>query len=312
MFATSEWHESLRPVCEAARARVRAECDVDVVLFYLARSCQKATGEDEPDWRLLDHEQLRDTARQIVRNLTADGPCVQALVAGDVATWGWLDAVLAHSARRRVGAAAAREYVDEACQKIALVLLTGTPPSRAPAALRRQLAGPRNEYVFASPFTPWARLVLIRMVVDDQRQSAARGPQARLPARRPLDGALVREAVHALPDLLDAIGALAPRQRLTMIYSLCRRDVDDDARDHLRDLAPGLFAQVGCTIVGDDAEIAAHMGVDAQAVRANRSVARRRLAQADPRWALLLDVLMPYRSSRGGARPTPEEAVDGS
>ncbi len=167
------WHEPLRLLCADA-------CDVagsgaprrDRSL--LRRSLvPEGDRRAEPDVAALDQDHVADIAARVVRNLDDDGARVDRLVAGDAGAWTELRRLLYASACSRADAAAA-EYADEALQKIAIVLLTGTPPSRAAAQLAEAIEGPRNEYVFTSPFPFWARAVVINLIVDDKRRQGAR------------------------------------------------------------------------------------------------------------------------------------------
>ena len=173
----------------------------DTVLFYVARWCQKETGEAEPNVTALDLEDLADIAAQVVRNLIDDGARVDRLVTGDADAWTELRRQLYASACAHADAAAG-EYADEALQKIAVVLLTGTPPSRAAQQLAEAVEGPRNEYVFTSPFSFWARTVVINLIVDDKRRQAREreAPRVHAPVRPPcLDAATLERAHEALP-----------------------------------------------------------------------------------------------------------------
>lgn len=292
------WFEVLRGACEEACRAVDVPFEVDVALFYLARWCQKKSGEMEPR---VDQRELREAAEKIARNLTADSTTVERLVDGDAVAWTDLRRLLLASARRR-GGDRADEYADEALQKIAVVLLTGTAPSRAAERLREGIEGPRNEYVFHAPFSNWARTVVINLIVDEQRRSARdRRPR---PVRAPreggphLDHALREKARDALPGLLEAIRELPPVQRSALVLSLWRRDLDRMVVDRLHEIAPDLFSGAGSRLLSSDHEIADRLGTTPRRVAASRSVARRKLARRDPLWELLLDVLLPHRSTR--------------
>lgn len=313
------WCNSLRPLCDRTCAGLGGG-EVDAVLYYLARWCQKATGQDEPDTRVLLGADLEDVATRIARNLAHDAVRVEELVAGDAEAWTELRRVLVASATPRAGVEAGG-YADDAMQRIALVLLTGTAPGDAVERLQTRVAGPRNEYIFQSPFEFWARAVVIHTVVDDQRRAAREVVErpahagGELPAARagqptaprasaeayevssPGHSALLRRALDALPGLLDAVRVLPPVQRSILIFSLWRRGLDDVAREHLRQLAPDLFPG-GDELLSSDWEIAERLETTPRLVAANRSAARRKLARREPLWALLLDVLLPHRSTR--------------
>jgi hypothetical protein len=285
------WFDSLRP-CSSG----------DAVLFYLARWCQKKAGAPEPDVAEFGADELRDAGARIARNLAADGARVERLVAGrDPDAWTKLGRELLASARPRVRAGAA-DYAKEALQKIAEVLLTGTPPTRAPDQLDRAIEGPGNEYVFDSPFSQWARTIVINLITDDKRRAGRRAAPPTSKKQRPgLDRELLARAARALPSLLDAIRDLPPVQRSVLALSLARTDVDELVREHLHELAPDLLEEAGTTPIPSDREIADRLDSTVEAVRASRSAARRKLAQHDPLWELLLDALLPHRTTRPGA-----------
>jgi hypothetical protein len=308
------WHDRLRPLCADACAVAGSGASVDTVVFFVARWCQKETGVPEPDAAALEGDQLADIAAHVVRNLAGDGERVDRLVAGAAGAWTELRRLLLASAGARAGSAAG-EYADEALQKIAVVLLTGTPPSRAAAQLVEALEGPRNEYVFTSPFPFWARAVVINLIVDDKRRQAREreAPQVRAAQTPPcLDAATLKRAHEALPSLLDAIRELPPVQRSVMVWTLVRSDLDPVVTDRLRELAPDLFGATaggagGSGAPATDADNAERLGTTTRLVAANRSAARCKLTARDPHWKLLLDVLLPHRSTR----PPQEEDHDG-
>ncbi len=243
----ASWHELLRPLCADACAVAGSGAGVETVLYFVARWCQKETGAAEPDVAALDQDSLADIAARVVRNLDDDGARVDRLVAGDAGAWTELRRLLCASAYSRV-AAAAGEYADEALQKIAVVLLTGTPPSEAAAQLAAPIEGPRNEYVFTSPFPFWARVVVINLIVDDKRRQAREReapPVHAAPKALCLDAATLERAHKALPALLDAVRELPPVQRAVMVWTLARRDLDPVVTERLRELAPDLFGGAG-------------------------------------------------------------------
>ena len=305
------WHEALRPVSKEACFGAGSAQATDLVLFYLARWCQKKAKVDEPDVAAFEPTALRELAERIVRNLADDGDRVERLVAGDAEALADLERVLLASARPRVKDAAP-EYAEEALQRIAMVLLTGTPPSRAAEVLREGPRGPSNEYVFHSPFPFWARTVVIRLIIDEHRRSArerraataeATGthPQpARMRGRRPgvPDQGQLREALASLPGLVAAIRELPGAQRSAIVVSLTRPEVHELVRERLHELAPELFPEVAAPSPSSDSEIAQHLGTTPQRLRSNRSLARGKLTKKNPRWKLLLDQLMPHASTR--------------
>ncbi len=296
----ASWLELLRPLCADACDVAGSGASVETVLFFVARWCQKQTGAPEPDLGALDRDQLADIAARVVRNLADDGARVDRLVAGDVGAWTELRRLLCASACSRVGAAAGGEYADEALQKIAIVLLTGTSPSQAAARLAETIEGPGNEYVFTSPFPFWARTVVINLIVDDKRRQTREReapPVHATQAPACLDAATLEHAHKALPALLDAIRELPRVQRSVMVWTLARRPLDPVVTERLLELAPDLFGETANGAVSSDHDIAQRLGTTQRLVAANRSAARCKLAARDPYWKLLLDVLLPHRST---------------
>ncbi len=297
------WFEALRPLCEGIRADARSEHPPDVVLFYVARWCQKQARTPEPRVDAFEQAKLRDTARRIARHLAEHGALVERLVRRDPEAWTRLRDELLESARPRAGSAA-EDYAEEALEKITRVLLTGTSPSRASERLREGPRGPGNEYVFDSPFLLWARTVVINLIKDGgrarERGRTARPTRARRAATY-LDRALLERACAALPGLLDAVRGLPPQQRSVLVLSLARRDLDEVVRERLHELAPDLFSEAAGALVSSDRDIAERLGTTPRRVAANRSAARRKLACRDQLWVLLLDAFMPHRSTRPAA-----------
>lgn len=318
------WYRPLRPVCmralNAARRAVPPAETIEVpmpeeetVRFYLARWCQKTTRTAEPDVSALGKARLRRAADDIVRNLIDSGARVDGLFAGNGDLMDELLRELRSSALRLLGreaAEAADQYSQEALQKILEVLLTGTPPSRVTERLAESVDGRANEYVFKSPFSGWARRIVINMIIDELRKrfhGPGDGPALAAAVQRTpgTDDAVLRCAIAELPRLLDAIRDLPPRQREVMVWTLVRSDLHPRTVKHLRKLAPDLFAVTEGHTVSSDRDIAVHIyGVtqldDAQLdrmahrVAANRSEARRKLAARNPLWRLLLDAFMPH------------------
>ena len=303
------WYEPLRPLCGDARELAGCDAPVEAFVFYLARWCQKETGEVEPNVTELDLANLADMAARVAGNLRDDGAVVERLVAGEAGAWTELRRQLWASAHPRVSAAA-DEFADEALQKIAVVLLTGTPPSQAVERLAEGVEGPRNEYVFASPISHWARAVVINLIVDEKRRAARerRPPRVSAPQKASgLDAATLKRAHAALPALLAAVRELPRVQRAVMVWSLARGDLDAAVTARLFELAPDLFNGLGDGRVSTDQGIAERLDTTPRLVAANRSAARCKLAARDPLWKLLLDVLLPHRSTR----PTPVEDEHG-
>ena len=293
------WFTALEERCEEAATTTRLPYLVYVVVFYLARWCQKKARHSEPSLEMFEPEVLKDIAERIVRNLSDDGERVDALVGGSTEEWTRLLGILMKSTASRVPDQA-RYYADEALGKIAEVLLTGTPPARAAEQLKLELDGPGNEYVFSSPFPLWARRVAINLIADDhrrRRRERLRGTQGRSVGLPVMDDALLKQARDSLPVMLDAIRRLPRVQRSVMVMSLLRREVDDLVIERLCTLAPDLFGPDDHRPESDD-EIAQLLGTITRNVHASRSVARVRLIEEEAVWALLLDVLLPHKSTR--------------
>lgn len=292
------WFEVFRPVCEKVCATGGYSHAPTVVLFYVVRWRQKSAREPEPGADGADHHEIVGIVQRIARNLADDGDRVDRLYQGDADALTELRRVLLSSAGPRANGAA-YEFADEALQKISLVLLTGTPPSRAEEVLAAGPDGPANEYIFTSPFPYWAKKVVINLIKDEHRREKRRrrgpiGSARKKPVSGPPDGEL-RRALGSLPQLLDAIRALPRVQRSVMVMSLCRRDIDDLLFDDLRHKAPDLFSADGPR-PASDTEIADLLQTTPRLVAANRSAARRKLID-DPRWAQLLDALLPHKTT---------------
>ena len=305
------WFHVLRSHVEEAASAAGSSYPPEVALFYLARWCQKESALLEPDVRSFEPARLAHVAERIVTHLEAHGDTVEGLVGGDRDRRRELHGILLSSARPRTPDRAG-EHADDAMGRIAEVLLTGTSPSRAPAQLRLRLEGPGNEYVFTSPFPLWARSIVIHRIIDEQRRAArARRPRPPRAAggKAPVDRARLREARDALPALMDAIRHLPGVQRSVLVASLRRAEIEEEVRERLRDLAPDLFPTPES--FASDREIAEALGTSATLVAANRSVARRKLARRDRRWELLLDLLLPHRSTRPLTPATPDGGSDG-
>src|ERR1039457_6155251 len=69
----SSWHELLRPLCADALVAAGSDTPVEIVLFFVARWCQKETGVCEPNVATIDQGHLADVSARVVRNLDDDG-----------------------------------------------------------------------------------------------------------------------------------------------------------------------------------------------------------------------------------------------
>jgi hypothetical protein len=291
----SAWYEQLRPLCEEVSRAAPSRYRPGVVLFYLARWFQKKTQSDAPRVDELGREMTRKTALEIARNLVADGETVERLVGGDAEAWNDLSDLLLRTAVWRLPASA-DELVDSTRKKIAVILLTGTPPSQAAARLLEGPEGPSNEYLFTSPFRNWARAIVIHEIIDETRRIARqRAPhQPRRNAAKRVPREKLAAALGTLPDLLQAIDELPGVQRTVMTLTLSR---NAEVYEAVQRVHPGLL-EVADSRPASDTEIAAYLGTTPHRVAANRSAARRKLVGRDPGWEILLDELMPHATTR--------------
>jgi hypothetical protein len=303
---SGRWYEALRPVCEEVCSDTECVYTTDVVLFYLARWCQKQASTQDPDLASFEQPKLRDVAERIARNLRDYGTVVERIVQKDPLEWTSLRDMLLESARTRVRADP-EDYAHGALVKVARALGTGTTPSQAANRLRQSLDGPRNEYVFEAPFPYWARRVVINLVMDGLvvlgREGGDRSLLDLASTPEDLDDDALTGACAALPGLVDAIRCLPSKQRSVMILSLARQDVDELVRELLHKVAPDLFSDADVTHprFSSDEDIARHLETTPRRVAANRSAARSKLSARDPHWKLLLDALMPHHSTRQSA-----------
>jgi hypothetical protein len=292
------WFEAFRSICQQVWGTGQHAYPLHVLLFYLARWRQKVTGQLMPDPTAADLSEVQAMAERIARNLGDYGERVERLFGGDSGELTELRRLLLASAGPRCGEDAPY-FADEALQKIALVLLTGTPPSRAEERLSAGPNGPSNEYIFTSPFPYWAKTVVINLILDEHRRQKRRRRGETVFRKKPpnaTDHGELRRALRSLPQLLEAIRTLPDAQRSVMVLSLCRRDVDELLVDHLRKNAPDMFGE-GDPRPGSDSEIAELLATTPRLVAANRSAARRKLVR-DPLLAQLLDAILPHRSTR--------------
>jgi hypothetical protein len=306
------WFEGLRSACEAACAP-ESGFGAEVVLFYAARWCQKRARAAEPDPAPF-REEAPAVAARIVRNLGMDGARLDRLFEGDRREWTSLRRLLLASAAARVPHTAG-ENADEALSKIAVVIFTGTPPSRAVQRLAEGPEGPGNEYIFISPFENWARAVVINHIIDEVRRAKRDrrlGEKADPGGAPDVDPGALAWARDSLKALISAIEALPRTQRSVMVASLCRQDVDEAVHDELHEIAPELFVH-GDDRPSSDGEIARTLGTTAHRLAANRSAARRKLARQDAMWGLILDGMLPHRSTKriGASTGEAEPATEG-
>jgi hypothetical protein len=317
--------EELRRYCAGVWDQRLKFVNERVALFCLARWCQKQVKALEPDLGKFSDEELACVARNIASNLRRDGERVELLLARDGDEWTKLWRELFESVSHLAPRDVAEDLTGDALLKVIQTLATGTKPSCARCRLdgdvprrpecadcshERGVRGPGNEYVFASPFAAWARTIARNIVFDWYGRELVQDDPASSsgPDEEPDATGLRNQLMAVLLSLLEAIRGLPNKQRAAIVASFCRTDIDPEAYERLRSLAPDLFEQFGAGLFESDKDIAARLGTKIHLVRANRSVARRGLCEQDPRWELLLEFFMPHHSTK---QARDKEARDG-
>lgn len=322
----TDWYEPLRAYTKE-RSKEHPSYEEDVVLFYLARWCQKKAHKSEPDeatpppdLRLFGEKKLAEVAGEITRNLAADAGQVEDVFTLDQRKYDELKLALIRYAKH-CAVRNAEQYADEALLKALPLVTAGTRPSCAGCKLgcRRRmrpeclgcklepgLRGPSNEYVFQTSFLAWILTIIRHLSADDARRRE-------LLLRRKWDLIVAEEAGYAspLPDIdahrdeaydvvegmLKRIAKLPFMQRSVMALSMCRTDVDDAVHEQLHGLAPRLLGKaIRHRRFASDRDIAAHLGISPRNVATTRGIARKKLATIDPRWGEILDYILPHRS----------------
>ena len=77
------WFHTLQRLSEETCSAAPTPYSTEVVVFYLARWCQKKSRTLEPRVRAFEQSTLRGVAERIARHLAEYGPFVERLVAGD-------------------------------------------------------------------------------------------------------------------------------------------------------------------------------------------------------------------------------------
>jgi len=329
----TDWYEQLRDYTKET-SKKHPSYEEDVVLFYLARWCQKKAHKSEPDaatpppdLRLFGEKKLTEVAGEITRNLAADAGQVENVFTLDQRKYDALKLALLRYAKH-CAVRNAEQYADEALLKALPFVTAGTRPSCAGCKLgcRRRmrpeclgcklvpgLRGPSNEYVFQTSFLAWLLAVIRNLIADEARQRE-------LLLKRSWDLLLDHEARQASPlsdidehrdeaydvveEMLQWVRNLPSMQRSVMVLSMCRADVDDVVHDELHRRAPRLLG--GATRhrrFASDRDIAAHLGTTPGNIATNRGIARMKAAKIDPRWGEILDRILPHRSFSVGVTP---------
>jgi hypothetical protein len=296
-----------------------------VVLFYLARWCQKRSDEKSlaPDLGQFRDQELAETARAIATNLRHDGERVERLAAEDEEEWRLLERDLYRSVWR-APSAARDDCMAEARFKIVGAIGIGTKPTcaacrldgrrpRRPECLNCQskpgVRGAGSEYLFQSPFSGWTGAIAANVTRDWWRRFFAEQRRRERPLHPDppqIDPAEARRLLtKTLPPLAEAIRSLSgKKQREAIVASFSCTSVDPLAGECLRELAPDLFEGYGPNMFRNDEELANHLGSDPHRVQANRSAARRELCRKHPELRGPLDFFMPHQSTvrEDGAR----------
>jgi len=321
------WYGPLRKPAIKAFLRHPSRYGEDAVLFYLARWCEKSPrrknpgqASQPPNLHSFTQKELAGVADEIASNLAADGEQVEHFFALDRIEYDKLRGELLATARRYTRWNT-EDYADDAMQKVAEIVLTGTRPLCTGCKLSRRrqkrlecwgcerklgVDGPNNEYVFEAPFLPWIRTVARHLVFDDMRRRSLwmrwRRDLMLVDEERYLrsfydNEARIEMAEIILEEMLKKIERLPKRQKSVMILSLCRADVNDLLHERLHLLAPGLLGEViNHKRFASDEEIAEHLGTTARNVASTRCAARKKLAGRNPLRREALNVVLPHRS----------------
>jgi len=325
------WYEPLRSYAKKT-SKEHPSYEEDVVLFYLARRCQKEAHRGEtppPDLSQFEEKKLARVSGEIARNLAADAGQVEEVFSLNQRKYDELKLALlryaTHCAVRN-----AEQYADEALLKALPLVTAGTRPSCAGCKLgcRRRmrpecigcklepgLRGPSNEYVFQASFLAWMLRIIRNLIADDARRrelllrrrwDLVLADEERCASSSFAIDARRDEAYAVVKEMLQWVGTLPAMQRSVMALSMCRADVDDVVHDQLHRLAPELLGEViRHRRFASDREIAGQLGTTPGNIATTRGIARMKAATIDPRWGEILDFILPHRSFSVGAPPLP-------
>lgn len=259
----------------------------------------------------VNREELDVVATQLTSNL-GDDEALTRLVALEQRSW--YEAV--QVVRSAVGPS--EEDILTALEEVGFELLNSTLPANVAHSLSGEpgvaLRPPASGFLFVSRLDEWMRFVALRSLVDHEMRVGRN------------DEWLLRErARHAVADLLREISRLPDRQRMSLTLAMSQGDERPAVRRVLLDITDGharegslagrdvLFPLGPHERLTSDAEIAAWLTardskeVTAQSVAANRSIARRRLSDANPAFGPMLDIVLPYRKAGPPASATEQQ-----
>jgi len=262
----------------------------------------------------LDRGELRGGATFIATHLARDGERLDALIRLDANAW--LYAIT--EIRKALGARSS--ILDTAIESVLLSIMASITPAEAAAKDQPAMDQPLPDtppYLFLSSIDDWIRLLTVRALVDDDVRRSGSSLNA--------DSArVIRERGRSIAvRLVEEIAKLPRLQREAVALSAWRSD-RPWLKEMLLDLARGasldisikeLFPLEIYESLDSDREIAAYITGEAERgganVAANRSVARRKLVEANPMFGPLLSSMLPYRKGiAAGANGKPAEDLE--
>jgi tetratricopeptide (TPR) repeat protein len=210
--------------------------------------------------------------------------------------------------------------LDGAIESVLLSVMAGVTPAEAAADEPLRVDQPLPDtppYLFLSSVDDWIRVLAVRAVVDDKLRRAG----SRLDAG---SAQVIRERGRSIAvRLLEEIATLPRMQREAVVLSVWRSD-----RRWLKEMLLDLARSASLAIsikelfplnvdesLDSDREIAAYITGEEERgganVAANRSVARRKLVEANPMFGPLLSSMLPYRKGASAdARSMPADDVE--
>jgi tetratricopeptide (TPR) repeat protein/CHAT domain-containing protein len=292
----ARWHEFLSAYSTTA-----------VHHFYGASWCQRRAGLLKPKLDLFERSVLEAAVTAVGENLARDSARVERLSGLDPAEWNRTVDMLQASVAVRPGA------FSVAIARIARVLLATVPPTRAADHLARGIPDEPPGHLFVSSLDNWLRFELVRAATD-----------AELRLSHPDSDELLRtRGTSLLVAMLEAVAELPDLQRLALSLGMWRQDQPEIVRESLRDLAAMLARQGAiesvATVfptppVGSDYDVALYLtrrssrSIGAQNIAANRSAGRQKLLTQNPAFGPLLNILLPYRSTKASRSETAGDA----